>query len=361
MYCCKCLKTNNFSKDFYHMNEERCNNLENFEIVGQVFEQKNMGIYKKIYKAKKASEICSLRVINMDTCTDKQLNMLKNELYILSTLNHVNIEKSMQIHSNNTFLINAISVQVFGSCRSLLMNYFNNGLPLSLVSYIIVDVINGLNYLYLKRIIHRAIRADSLLVASDGCIKLSNFAHSAQLNFDHRCSHEFSENDISNIPWLAPEILIQNINGYSVSSDMYSLGMCMVELIMGENPYISYPSIKILHEKTNGNCIKFVKQLDLNDSKHYGHLSNEIIKILSKNKTINNPKMICKLIESCLQVLPIMRPSYEFLSKCKRMKRMAKKEWIYLTTSIHNEIEIKSSSSLNKDDRFECDKMLWTE
>ncbi|ETP27784.1 serine/threonine protein kinase [Phytophthora nicotianae P10297] len=86
----------------------------------------------------------------------------------------------------------------------------------------------GLEYLHERGIIHGNLRCSNILVGSDGVAKLSNFSLSGSTigTLPHA---------IGETRWQAPEILKGESSSHE--SDVYSLGMCILESETGERPW----------------------------------------------------------------------------------------------------------------------------
>ena len=50
---------------------------------------------------------------------------------------------------------------------------------------------------------------------------------------------------VDNICWLAPEVLAQDLSGYSEKSDVYSIGIAALELATGEAPFAGLPVTEV--------------------------------------------------------------------------------------------------------------------
>ena len=50
---------------------------------------------------------------------------------------------------------------------------------------------------------------------------------------------------VDNICWLAPELLSQDLSGYSFQSDVYSVGIAALELATGEAPFAGLPVTEV--------------------------------------------------------------------------------------------------------------------
>ncbi|KAE9178511.1 hypothetical protein PF002_g28056 [Phytophthora fragariae] len=90
----------------------------------------------------------------------------------------------------------------------------------------------GLAYLHERGIIHGDLRCSNILIGSDGLAKVSNFGLTESVKESN------SVRVVGSIRWQSPEVL----KGYPPSreSDVYSLGMCILEAESGQKPWSSY-------------------------------------------------------------------------------------------------------------------------
>ncbi|KAH7460631.1 Kinase D-interacting substrate of 220 kDa [Phytophthora ramorum] len=89
----------------------------------------------------------------------------------------------------------------------------------------------GLEYLHERGLVHGALRCSNILIGTDGMAKLSNFGVSGSVKGPGIASSGV----VVSLRWQSPEVL----KGHppSFASDVYSLGMCILEAVTKEVPW----------------------------------------------------------------------------------------------------------------------------
>jgi mitogen-activated protein kinase kinase len=155
-------------------------------------------------------------------------------------------------------------------------------------------VVEGLHYLYNEhKILHRDIKPSNILVNSRGQIKLCDFGVSGEL------INSIANTFVGTSTYMAPE----RIKGaqYSVKSDVWSLGLSLLELAIGRFPFDADGSSAGTRASAGPMGI-----LDLLQK-----IVNEPAPRLPKNAAF--PRSLELMIEHCLIKDPDRRPSPEDL------------------------------------------------
>ncbi|EGZ20941.1 hypothetical protein PHYSODRAFT_489196 [Phytophthora sojae] len=87
----------------------------------------------------------------------------------------------------------------------------------------------GLEYLHERGIVHGDLRCSNILIGSEGLSKLANFTRSAKVGQTAISSR------VGSMRWQAPEI--SDGKTLSFASDVYSLGMCILEAVARAMPW----------------------------------------------------------------------------------------------------------------------------
>lgn len=113
-------------------------------------------------------------------------------------------------------------------------------IPESILAKITVATVQALNYLKEKlKIIHRDVKPSNILLHGRGDIKLCDFGISGQL-----VDSIARTKDAGCRPYMAPErIDPSRAKGYDVRSDVWSLGITLMEVATGRFPYPKWGSV----------------------------------------------------------------------------------------------------------------------
>ena len=180
------------------------------------------GVYAVIYKGNAIKSDKSLVIKKIKKNINKKY--IQDELIIMKELSHNNVLPLLDAFYKKKKL-------------HLVLDFCNGG---NLKTYItsnetkynqkyIYEIIDGFTYLYAKNILHRDIKPENILI-HDHTIKICDFGLSKTMNLDS------IYHSICAIPnYIAPELYKYNI--YNRSSDMWSLGVILYEIIHKDLPY----------------------------------------------------------------------------------------------------------------------------
>ncbi|KAF8636498.1 hypothetical protein AX17_003313 [Amanita inopinata Kibby_2008] len=162
------------------------------------------------------------------------LSALEREIELLKNLQHENIVQYLYSSIEDEHLNIFLEYVPGGSVTALLRNYGSFEEPL--VKNFVRQILEGLNYLHERDIIHRDIKGANILVDNKGGIKISDFGISKKVDTNllggnrmHRPSLQGS------VFWMAPEVVKQS--GHTKKADIWSVGCLLVEMLTGEHPW----------------------------------------------------------------------------------------------------------------------------
>lgn len=105
----------------------------------------------------------------------------------------------------------------------------------------------GLQVAHRQGIIHRDIKPENVLLADDGRIKLSDFGLARAATSNTASGSVL----LGTIAYLAPELVTKGTA--DVRSDIYSAGIMMYEMLVGEQPYRGDEPVNIAYRHANDN------------------------------------------------------------------------------------------------------------
>ncbi|KAJ7709866.1 hypothetical protein B0H17DRAFT_915161 [Mycena rosella] len=170
------------------------------------------------------------------------LSALEREIELLKDLQHENIVQYLYSSLDDEYLNIFLEYVPGGSVTALLRNYGAFEEPL--VKNFVRQILEGLNYLHERDIIHRDIKGANILVDNKGGIKISDFGISKKVednlggNRMHRPSLQGS------VFWMAPEVVKQS--GHTRKADIWSVGCLVVEMLTGEHPWATLTQMQAI-------------------------------------------------------------------------------------------------------------------
>ena len=232
----------------------------------------------------------------------KAKSYLDNELAILKVINHPNIVNLIETQETLKFCYIVTEYCNGGSLSSCLEQYqekHGTAFPEEIVQHIMRQIMDAMKYLHEKKILHRDLKSDNILINYDdeddkknnniikGKIKIIDFGFARYL------TKELAESAIGTPIYMDPGIL-QKLNkdknyanyAYDEKADIWSLGIICYELLVGKSAYDA-ESMKELLKKIK----KGTYTLPKNISKEYISFLNCMLQYDPKKR--KSAKLLC--------------------------------------------------------------------
>ncbi|XP_065177425.1 STE20-related kinase adapter protein alpha-like [Sycon ciliatum] len=189
-----------------------------------------------------------IRRCNADLLTDDELQQLAWEAQSSHWLQHSNVSPFLASFVAGMEVWTVGQLMHYGSCSDIISAGFPFGLSELVIAFILYDTLQALAYLHRMGYIHRGVTLRHLLVGLDGHSRLGG--QRCMLDqYHHGVQHKkefLFDSPVTTFPWLAPEVLEQNLAGYDYKSDIYSIGVCAVELAHGVTPFADMTTTQML-------------------------------------------------------------------------------------------------------------------
>jgi serine/threonine protein kinase len=185
--------------------------------------------------------------MKIDDQQESEIETYMKEVELLKELDHPNIVRYEGFLQADGYVNIILEYMESGSLSHQLRSYGNFSEKLAQIY--VLKILEGLDYLHARRVVHRDLKAANILAAKDGSIKLTDFGVSMNLMLGE------SELDavVAGTPnWMAPEII--ELEGATTASDIWSLGCTVVEFVTGFPPYSGLLAMTTLFRIVEDDC-----------------------------------------------------------------------------------------------------------
>jgi len=288
--------------------------LNDFEILQKLGNEEKSSIFK--VKRKKDGQFYILKTVQSQSLDKSEKKNVINEIKTVSSLSHANI-----IEFKEAFF------DKFSKSLNIIFEFPHNGNLSNKINYaiknrmymeeciiwdVLVQILNGVNYLHKKGIIHRNLKSKIILLNNQRLVKISDFE--ASCSFDK--NNNMITDQVGTPFYTAPEIWEEE--PYNYKCDIWSIGCIIYEMASLTLPFKG-KTIDSLYENIMSKKIKPIPDFYSEDLK--------------------------KIINYMLIYDPSKRPSTDTLLNYPRIKEeSAKLKDIYIKYKINR----NSSNSKNK-------------
>lgn len=204
---------------------------DQFYIVNELGKGAFGVVFKAVHVASATTYALKQCLTDNQKALDRELQVMKacDNPHIVGYFNSFNYEKSVW---------HVLEYCALGSIKNLMRLAGMEHLSVAAVAAVMSSSLQGLEYMHKLEMIHRDIKPENLLLTRNGEVKLGDFGTSLVL-------HEGKTNTLTGTPYyLAPEVL--DDIGYGIPADVWSIGICAIELLEGHPPYYGLPPMKVM-------------------------------------------------------------------------------------------------------------------
>ncbi|XP_070579124.1 testis-specific serine/threonine-protein kinase 1-like [Ptychodera flava] len=203
------------------------------------------GSYAKVKSAysEKLKQRVALKIINRKKAPrDFQKKFLPRELEIIREIHHKNIVEVFEVLDLGGKVY--ISMEIAGHGDLLDYIKLRGAIKEDRAREMFTEIIDAIDYCHEKKIIHRDLKCENILLDSQNHIKLTDFGFARHIGKD-----ELSKTYCGSAAYAAPEVL-QGIPYAGESYDIWSIGVILYIMVCGAMPYDDSNVKKMVKDQT---------------------------------------------------------------------------------------------------------------
>jgi serine/threonine-protein kinase ULK/ATG1 len=251
--------------------------INNYKFIYEIGKGSASNVYLAVNE--KTNELFAIKQISFEKITEKSsMENFKRELKLLNSFNNENIIKILGIEKtkNNIYLVleycNGGNLMEY---KKYYEYHYKKQMNELYIQKILKQIINGLEYMHHKKIVHRDIKLDNIVINfskfpkklkdkneiispikleqtsldDDFQIKIADLGYAKDLSIDLTAS-TFCGTPIT----MAPETMENqfNENKYNTKADLWSLGAITYELLIGHPPFYENNIKGLMNKIKNG-------------------------------------------------------------------------------------------------------------
>ena len=286
-YMEKCNTLSKYIREFYRRYNKYPNTNLNFYLYGRLIGQ---GAFGKVNIGLNilTGRVVAIKSFNKKTLSANGDNMKKilSETDLMKKLNHPNITKILEMFEDDGYILIAMEYINGGNLFSFVKK--RRKLSEKTAKFLFRQIILGIKHIHSKKIVHRDIKLENILIDLNNNIKICDFGigrilkNEKQMLFD-KCGTPM---------YMAPEILLSSkTKGYEgFPVDIWSSGISLYIMLSGTLPFnLKNKESSDMSNESNNNNIELQYSIINKEPKKIEKISDEARDLL-KGLLNKNPK-----------------------------------------------------------------------
>jgi len=224
-------------------------NLHDHYVIKHLLGKGSFSTVKLGVSVKDGTQV-AVKIIDKNSI-DVKVASLKTEVKILMNVKHPNIVSLLDVFEDNEKAYLIMELMTGGELFDRICNDFPNGYSEQQSSVLIKKTLQAVEYFHEKGIIHRDLKPENLLFSSpdkdDAEIKISDFGLAKIWSGDMLVKTACGSPN-----YVAPEVLLNEMHGYSFACDMWSVGVILYVLLCGFCPFFDECTPALFASITSG-------------------------------------------------------------------------------------------------------------
>jgi serine/threonine protein kinase len=205
--------------------------IQSYEVI-ETIGAGGMGV---VYKARHqfSGRIVAIKSLSAQYCLDEEIRKrFRNEAMILNKLRHKNIVEVIDfIELPNE--LHLVMEYVEGRTLDKIIGQEVGPIPYQRALPIFNQILEAISYAHKKGVIHRDIKPSNIIVTKDNVVKVTDFGIA---KVQDSILHTRTGTRMGTLQYMSPE-QIKGAKEIDISSDIYSLGVTLFEMLAGRLPY----------------------------------------------------------------------------------------------------------------------------
>ena len=169
-------------------------------------------------------------------CLSHKADALQNEVFILSHVKHPNIVSLVALYEDDDMVYLIMPLMKGGELFERIIKTCPNGYTERHAARLMKSILQALEYLHRNGIVHRDLKPENLLFPTENVmgtsVMVSDFGLAKIWTKD-----TLLKTACGSPNYVAPEVLLKNMEGYTIAADMWSAGVIAYVLLCGFCPF----------------------------------------------------------------------------------------------------------------------------
>lgn len=189
------------------------------------------GNYSTVYKGRSrlTNKLVALKEINVERDEGVPFTAIR-EVSLLKSLKHNNIITLHDIIYTGKTL--TLVIEFVERDLSHYLNECDHNVNIHNVRLFLYQLLRGLKYCHDRRVLHRDLKPQNILITSNGDLKLADFGLARAKSLPTKTF----TNEVVTLWYRAPDVLLGNID-YGTSIDIWGVGCIFFEMATGYAPF----------------------------------------------------------------------------------------------------------------------------